>query len=143
MVMTENVSAPPAALPTIAPNETLPIDPPLGDLPADTVKDLVGVFKLFADETRLRILFLLAQAEEYNVRTLCDLLGQSQPAVSHHLALMRSAGLLALRREGKHNFYSLTPSRFREVFELLFSMAPDKAGSVEIDGCVLSLRSAK
>ena len=143
MVMTENVSAPPAALPTIAPNETLPIDPPLGDLPADTVKDLVGVFKLFADETRLRILFLLAQAKECNVRTLCDLLGQSQPAVSHHLALMRAAGLLALRRDGKHNFYSLTPSRFREVFELLFSMAPDKAGSVEIDGCVLSLRSAK
>ncbi len=77
-------------------------------LPTRMVKDLVQVFKLLSDETRLRILLYLTQQKEVHVRALCDQLGQSQPAVSHHLALLRHGNIIAPRRQGKNNFYSLT-----------------------------------
>jgi len=48
-------------------------------------KDLVQVFKILSDETRLRILLYLARETELHVTALCKKLGQSQPAVSHHL----------------------------------------------------------
>ena len=88
------------------------------------VKELVEFFKVLSDETRLRILQYLAIETELHVRALCDLLKQSQPAVSHHLALLRMVGLIECRREGKHNFYSIVPSRFREVQETLTGTKP-------------------
>ena len=56
-----------------------------------SVRELAQVFKLLSDETRLRILFYLALSPdgELHVTDLCNRLGQSQPAVSHHLALLR------------------------------------------------------
>ena len=84
-------------------------------------KDLVQVFKLLSDETRLRILLYLVREGELHVTALCDRLGQSQPAVSHHLALLRVAGLIEARRDGKHNFYSIRKSHFHRIIEELFS----------------------
>ena len=86
-----------------------------------TLRDLVQVFRLLSDETRLRILVLLAQNQELHVTDLCDRLGQSQPAVSHHLALLRVSGLIESRREGKHNFYSVRTDHFGELLVSLFS----------------------
>jgi ArsR family transcriptional regulator, arsenate/arsenite/antimonite-responsive transcriptional repressor len=80
----------------------------------EIVHNLVEIFKLLSDETRLRIVFLLQQRHELNVRTLCQILRQSQPAVSHHLALLRVAGLIEMRRDGKHNYYRLLTHRFEE-----------------------------
>jgi len=80
--------------------------------------------KLLADETRLKILSYLTQKEELHVRALCELLGESQPAVSHHLALLRGAGLIERRREGKHNFYALQTRRFAQILDLLFADMP-------------------
>jgi ArsR family transcriptional regulator len=85
------------------------------------VKELRQVFKLLADETRLRILMYLVQAGELNVSELCDRLGQSQPAVSHHLALMRVAGLIAPRKDGKHNYYSVREECFQGLMRTLSS----------------------
>src|SRR3954468_692569 len=65
------------------------------------------LLKQASDATRLQILGILADGERH-VGGLCDELGQSQPAVSHHLALLRHGGLIAPRRSGKQNFYSLT-----------------------------------
>ena len=79
--------------------------------PREVTKRLVELFKLLSDETRLRILLLLKDRQELNVRTLCQILRQSQPAVSHHLALLRVAGLIDMRRQGKHNFYRLLPKQ--------------------------------
>ena len=89
----------------------------------DLTKNLAGTFKLLADETRLRILFLLHQ-EEMNVLELCTRLGQRQPSVSHHLALLRAAGLIGMRREGKHNFYRICPDRFEEMIGSFFEAVP-------------------
>jgi DNA-binding transcriptional ArsR family regulator len=92
--------------------------------PGEISKRLAGVFKLLADETRLRILLLLFERDELNVRALCDLLEQSQPAVSHHLALLRSDGLIECRRQGKHNFYHILPERFEQLVDLVFHVFP-------------------
>jgi ArsR family transcriptional regulator len=103
--------------------------PDLRHLPDHTAKRLVGLFKLMADETRLRILFLLQQRRELNVRTLCHLLDQSQPAVSHHLALLRMAGVIEMRRDGKHNFYRLAPKRFEELLAVLSAVSGGDPGT--------------
>ena len=62
---------------------------PLPEVSEQAIRELAQVFKLLSDETRLRILFYLALSEnrELHVTDLCQRLGQSQPAVSHHLAL--------------------------------------------------------
>ena len=88
-----------------------------------SVRELAQVFKLLSDETRLRILFYLALSPnaELHVTDLCHRLGQSQPAVSHHLALLRVSGLIESRREGKHNFYSVRADHFGELLISLFS----------------------
>ena len=59
-----------------------------------------GLFAAFADETRLRILNLLS-VRELCVCDLCDALEQIQPKVSRHLAVLRAAGLVRVRRRGR------------------------------------------
>jgi DNA-binding transcriptional ArsR family regulator len=60
-----------------------------------------------ADETRLRVLAIVAEGEK-NVRTICDRLKRPQPSVSHHLALLRHTGILTSRRRGKEVYYALS-----------------------------------
>lgn len=95
------------------------------DLPSHLEKDLVQVFKLLSDETRLRILLYLMQEGELHVTALCERLGQSQPAVSHHLALLRVAGLIEARRDGKHNYYSICRGHFHQLMGELFNSIRD------------------
>ncbi len=92
-----------------------------------SIRELAQVFKLLSDETRLRILFFLALSptSELHVTDLCRKLGQSQPAVSHHLALLRVSGLIESRREGKHNFYSVRTDHFGELLLSLFTSVGD------------------
>ena len=65
------------------------------------------LLKHVSDPTRLQVILILSEGERH-VGALCDQLSQSQPAVSHHLALLRHGGVIAPRRQGKNNFYSLT-----------------------------------
>jgi DNA-binding transcriptional ArsR family regulator len=116
-------------------------EPKLRDLlviPEMTARELVQLFKLLADQSRLRIVHFLLQQEELNVTTLCGLLAQSQPAVSHHLALMREAGVLGCRRDGKHNYYRLVPTRCREYLDLLFARRDNELRKLRIDEVVLT-----
>ena len=83
------------------------------------VKDLARLFKLLADETRLRILDMLGARKELCVRDLWERLGQSQPAVSHHLGLLRMAGLVDTRHEGKHIYYRIHQERFDEMMGMI------------------------
>jgi ArsR family transcriptional regulator len=115
--------------------------PKLSPLADSRVTDLVQLFKLLADETRIRILNYLMQRDELNVRTLCKLLGQSQPAVSHHLALLRVAGLIECRREGKHNFYRIVPKRAKQYLDLLFGVDGNETRRVRIEGATLTYAS--
>jgi ArsR family transcriptional regulator, arsenate/arsenite/antimonite-responsive transcriptional repressor len=97
----------------------------LAALADEAAGEVVQLFKLLADETRLRILHFLRQTEELNVRTFCRLLRQSQPAVSHHLALLRGAGVIECRRDGKHNFYRLVPARCQAYLDIVFGSESD------------------
>jgi ArsR family transcriptional regulator len=92
--------------------------------PLALLDSLARLFKLLSDATRLQILHYLSDGQELHVRALCDLLGESQPAVSHHLALLREAGLLERRRDGKHNFYGLRTRCFVELLDQVFADAP-------------------
>jgi ArsR family transcriptional regulator len=65
------------------------------------------LFGAFANPTRLRILNLLQEAKEICVCDLCEVLGEPQPKVSRHLAILRSTGLVEVRSEGKWKFYGL------------------------------------
>lgn len=72
------------------------------------VKPLSRAFKALGDETRLRLVALLAHGE-LCVCHLEEALGLSQPHVSRHLAILRAAGLVEARRDGSWVFYSLVP----------------------------------
>ncbi|CAN5465275.1 hypothetical protein BH10PLA2_BH10PLA2_33950 [soil metagenome] len=87
------------------PTFTIPAQPT-----SRSLRDLAQIFKLLADESRLRLVLALADEGEMNVSTLCGLLRTKQPAVSHHLKLLNMSGLVEFRREGKHNFYRLESS---------------------------------
>ena len=74
------------------------------------------MFRAFSDRTRLRVLHLLAQQGELCVGDLVHALRIAQPMASRHLAYLRRAGLVAVRREGLWKHYSLAPpiSSFHE-----------------------------
>ncbi len=84
-------------------------------------RELVQTFKLLSDETRLKVLLYLVREDELHVTALCERLQQSQPAVSHHLALLRNSGVIECRRDGKHNFYSVRKEHFHRIMEELFT----------------------
>jgi ArsR family transcriptional regulator, lead/cadmium/zinc/bismuth-responsive transcriptional repressor len=67
---------------------------------------LVFLFRLLSDKTRLNILLSLIKGER-NVTSLCEELRLPQPTVSHHLGLLRVNNMIANRRRGKQVFYSL------------------------------------
>src|SRR5881628_3108469 len=77
--------------------------------PSDTpvsLQDLVGSLRAAGEDTRIRVLSLLAEGE-LNVSDLTDILAQSQPRISRHLKLMAEAGLIERHREGAWAFFRL------------------------------------
>jgi ArsR family transcriptional regulator len=84
-----------------------------------TVTRACQLFKLLGDEARLRLLLRLAERDDLSVSALCEVMGQTQPAVSHHLTLLRAAGVINFRREGKQNFYYLASERVRDLLRVV------------------------
>jgi DNA-binding transcriptional ArsR family regulator len=72
------------------------------------------LLKQASDPTRLQILQILGQGQ-WHVGALSEEFRMSQPAVCHHLALLRHGGLIIPRRQGKNNFYELTEAGSRLV----------------------------
>ena len=110
-----------AAAPAPAP-APVPVAPPKPTgRPAPEIRRVADLLKQVSDPTRLQVLMLLNDKER-NVSELCNDLGtQSQPAVSHHLALLRHGRLIEPRRSGKHNFYGLTEAG-RELAQVVNSI---------------------
>ena len=84
-------------------------------LPEETeLYDLAELFKVFGDSTRIRILFVLFEAEV----CVCDLakvLNMTQSAISHQLRILKANKLVNSRREGKSVFYSLADGHVRTI----------------------------
>ena len=76
--------------------------------------DLAELFKMFGDSTRIRILYVLFEAEMC-VCDIAELLGMTQSAISHQLRLLKQAKLVKNRREGKTVFYSLADDHVRSI----------------------------
>lgn len=80
--------------------------------------DLLTLFHALADRTRLRLVNLLAEGE-ICVCYFVEILGESQPKISRHLASLRRAGLVAARRDGKWIHYRLVRPAEREHAQVL------------------------
>mgnify|MGYP003733374103 FL=1 len=70
------------------------------------------------DPKRLRLLYLVAERPR-NVSELTEMLGVSQPTVSHHLRILRDRGLVEARKEGTTVYYSLSNPRILEALDMM------------------------
>ena len=76
--------------------------------------DLAELFKVFGDSTRIRILFVLFEAEVC-VCDLAETLHMTQSAISHQLRILKDANLVGNRREGKTVYYFLSDDHVRTI----------------------------
>ena len=84
-------------------------------MPQETeLYDLAELFKVFGDSTRIRILFVLFEAEVC-VCDLAEVLNMTQSAISHQLRILKQNKLVKSRRDGKSIFYSLADSHVRSI----------------------------
>ena len=89
---------------------------------AETIESILPLFKLLADETRLRIIGLVADAEQ-NVGALARHLQLTEATISHHLSKLLGADLITLRTEGTTHYYRLNPEGLRAINKSLLSPA--------------------
>jgi DNA-binding transcriptional ArsR family regulator len=86
-------------------------------MPEETeLYDLAELFKVFGDSTRMRILFVLFEAEVC-VCDLAEALNMTQSAISHQLRILKQNKLVKSRREGKSVFYSLADDHVRTIVD--------------------------
>lgn len=83
----------------------------------EEILSLSDMFKLFADNTRLRIICSILNTE-LCVCDLCELLELNQSTVSHQLGLLRNAKLVKYRRDGKQVYYSLQDEHIEKIISL-------------------------
>ncbi len=76
----------------------------------DAAVDAAEIFQQLSDSTRIRLLSMLA-LEDMCVCEMADILGMSQPAVSHHLRSLRQCGVVRYKKAGKRAVYSISDTR--------------------------------
>ncbi len=82
--------------------------------PEEELYDLAELFKIFGDSTRIRILFVLFEAEVC-VCDLAQILHMTESAISHQLRILKANKLVKSRRSGKSVFYSLDDEHVRMI----------------------------
>ena len=93
-----------------------PNTPPIGEVESES---LAARFKALADPTRVAIVNRLAACDECCVCDLNAAFDLSQPTISHHLKVLREAGLVVVRADGKQRLYALRPEPLAEVDQWL------------------------
>ena len=87
----------------------------LSEMPdEESLYDLAELFKVFGDTTRIRILYVLFEAEMC-VCDIAEILNMTQSAISHQLRVLKQARLVRNRREGKQIYYSLADDHVRTI----------------------------
>ena len=95
--------------------------------PAADLDRAVVLFHALSDETRLAILGMLRGGE----RCVCELqdeLDAAQSRLSFHLRVLKEAGLVTDRKEGRWSYYTLVPDAFAEAHDLVRALATERAG---------------
>lgn len=109
---------------------------------------MADIFDVIADGTRRDILQLLlarsgsGQNEGTSVSNIVQELGASQPTVSKHLKVLRDAGLVSVREEGQHRFYSLEAAPLAEVDDWLVPFLIDETDAEILSDPYLDDRGA-
>ena len=88
-----------------------------GEIDPSDAAVLAEAFKALGDPVRLRLLSLLATSDEGEV-CACDLVepvGKSQPTVSHHLKVLRQAGLVTATKRGVNIWYAVVPEQLEAL----------------------------
>lgn len=101
--------------------------------PADTERAVV-LFHALSDATRLEILAMLHDGE----RCVCELqdgLDAAQSRLSFHLKVLREAGVVADRREGRWMYYRIVPEAMREVHDLVVAIQPRAQSRARSSSC--------
>lgn len=88
-------------------------------------RSLAEMFKVFADETRLRIICSLLN-EELCVCDLCELLNLNQSTVSHQLQILRTSKLVKYRKEGKQVYYTLEDEHIDAILRMAIAHIKEK-----------------
>lgn len=105
------------------------------ELPTDELlADLADLYRIFADSTRVKILFSLFESEMC-VCAIAELLQMTQSAISHQLKVLKDANLVANRRAGKTVYYFLADDHVRSIilqgFEHLLERRDSTGGEVQ------------
>jgi len=82
-------------------------------------QEMAHLFKVLADETRVRIACALCEEAELCVCDVAHIIGSSMATASHHLRLLRNMGIARYRREGKLVFYALRDERLKSLIRLV------------------------
>ncbi len=82
------------------------------------ISGMANMFKVLADETRMKVAFALCQEDELCVCDVANIIGSSLATASHHLRTLKKLNLVKYRKEGKLAFYSLEDDHVRQLIKL-------------------------
>lgn len=85
----------------------------------ESAQALASMFKALSDPARVKILSMLLNADEVCACDVSTAIGKSAATTSHHLKILRDAGLVASERRGTWVYYRVVPERWRAVGEAL------------------------
>ncbi|WII36567.1 ArsR/SmtB family transcription factor [Paenibacillus thiaminolyticus] len=78
------------------------------------------IFQALGDENRQQIIMLLLEQGRLNVNQITERMELSRPAVSHHLKILRQAGLIGFDKQGNEKYYALSSREFLKQIKDLF-----------------------
>lgn len=102
------------------------------DVEAVSEEELIEVFRVLGDRIRWTIVRRLAEVEEVPAALFEATLPVSKPTISYHIRMLRQIGLISVRKQGRHYFYSLQRALLQELLHSLWAVArPDATAEGE------------
>lgn len=90
----------------------------INELPDDElIADMSDMFKIFGDQTRVKILMAL-ESGELCVCDIAAVMNMSQSAISHQLRVLKQSNIVKTRRQGKVVYYSISDDHVKEIFDI-------------------------
>ncbi|PAB60058.1 transcriptional regulator [Anaeromicrobium sediminis] len=93
----------------------------------DTLYSLSEFLKIFGDQTRVKLIYVLFK-RELCVGTIANLLNMSQSSVSHQLRVLRNHRLVKMRKEGRLSYYSLDDEHVEGIYQMGLDHILEKRG---------------
>jgi len=99
-----------------------------GKIDKTDFQDMAQIFKVLADQTRLKIAYALCDEDELCVCDVSNIIGSTMATASHHLRLLRNMGIAKYRKEGKLVFYSLEDQQLKQMIRLAIEHQKEVVG---------------